>query len=313
MPKQTRSQALGNEGERWLAAQLPATWIPQLPTKDIGVDYLVVICDDGPLNGLEFRVQVKSAQRWASQDTFLIVKGFRTSNLLDLLRGFTPALLVLYESSTCTGYCYWLNQLLASDTNLLSSARKTVTLRVPRTRPISANLWQQIGTELRGVMSALGRRVALSQISIPILEASHQLMQSLYLIDLCAHGQGTRPDEEELLVAEVTAHKEIVTTLRTLDAHLAEIGGSIAGIKDVADRYLRTCETFCRNFQAFVDTTGQLELQVAPSELEKHRWEAFRAVTQVVSKLTMLSLQGAKAAATERLTTACSGPAGAGR
>jgi hypothetical protein len=296
MPKQTKSQAMGHEGERWFAAQLPPTWIPQLPSKDVGVDYLVVICEDGPLNGLEFRVQVKSAEQWRTQDGLILVKGFAIATLLDLVHGFTPALLVLYESSSETGYCYWLNQLLARDTQLLSRKHKTVTLRVPRTRQISAALWAQVGNELRGVMSALGRRIALSETSIPILEASHRLMQSLHLIDLCANGEGGTLSAEQLLDAEVTAHKEIVTTLLGLDARLQQEKSTISGVKDVADHYMSTCEQFVRNFRAFVEHTGPQEFQVAPSELVKHRWEAFRVVTQVVGKLTMLSLQSARAA-----------------
>ena len=94
MPRQTKSQAIGREGEKWFFAQLPSTWIPQRPSEDVGVDALVVICEDGPLNGLEFRVQIKSNETWTIKDGEIIVKGFRRESLLDLIHGFTPALLV---------------------------------------------------------------------------------------------------------------------------------------------------------------------------------------------------------------------------
>src|ERR1039457_4524191 len=109
MPKQSTSQAIGHEGERWFAAQLPPKWIPQFPSTDVGVDMQVVICEDGPLNGLEFRVQVKSANRWAFQNDCIVVPGFSKASFVDLLGGFTPSLLVLYQASSKSGWCFWLN------------------------------------------------------------------------------------------------------------------------------------------------------------------------------------------------------------
>ena len=213
MPRQSKSQTIGHKGERWFADQLPAKWIPQFPSTDIGVDALVVICEDGPVNGLEFRVQVKSTHRWQVQNGCILLRGFRTSALHDLVLGFTPALLVLYEAESDTGHCYWLNQLFAQDLDLLNGLRKTVTLKVPMVRPINASLWPQLAAEVRGLASALGRRIAVSGISLPILEATHTLMQSLHLIDLCANGSGAVIPLNELFNAELTAHKEIVTAL----------------------------------------------------------------------------------------------------
>lgn len=296
MPKQTKSQAIGHEGERWFASQLPATWIPQFPTWDVGVDSLVVICEDGPLNGLEFRVQVKSSEKWQIQNDSILVKGFRRAALFDLVHGFTPALLVLYESSSATGYCYWVNQIVGKDTELLSPRRNTVTFSVPMTRQISPGLWPKLGGEVGGLMAALGRRVAISGISIPILEATHSLMQSLHLIHLCANGKGGTLPQNELLNAEVTAHKEIVTTLMALDAQLQELDSPIVGIREVAERYVATCARFILEFSDYVKHSGAgFVFQVCPSELVEHRPEAIRAVTQVVSKLTLLSLQSARA------------------
>ena len=295
MPKQTESQAIGQEGERWFAAQLPSTWIPQLPSLDVGVDMLVVICEDGPLNGLEFRVQVKSTRTFHRKDKAIVVRGFPTRSLVDLVQGFTPALLVLYESDTKTGFCYWMNQLLAADTSLLTSTNETVTLHVPMTRPVVPELWPKIGNEVQGIMASVGQRVTMSELLLPLLEATHKLMQSLHLIDLCANGTGGNVPPEDLLHAEVTAHKEIVTTLLALDADLEEIGGPIVGIKKTAERYVQSCEEFVKGFTGFVEHSGPgYEYQVAPQLMYAYRVEAFRAVTQIVSKLSLLSLEGAK-------------------
>ena len=203
MPKQSESQVIGHEGERWFAAQLPASWIPQFPTTDIGVDALVIICDEGPLNGLEFRVQIKSARKWHIQSDCILVKGFSKRSLIDLLRGFTPALLVLYEASTKSGHCFWVNQLLAMSPHLAQTQTKSLTLKVPKLRPIEATLWPQLASEVRGVSRAIGRRVSLSGVYVSILEATHALMQSLYLIDLCATGGNSNITIADLLNGKI--------------------------------------------------------------------------------------------------------------
>lgn len=297
MPKQSLSQAIGSEGERWFAAQLPSRWIPQLPTTDVGVDALVVICDDGPNNGLEFRVQVKSAQVWTRHDEYILVKGFRRSSLLDLLHSFTPSLLVLYEASSKSGNCFWFNQLVAKDPTVVNGTKKTVTLKVPTSRPVAETLWPQIASELGGVARAIGRQLALSGASLTVIEATHSLMRSLHLIDLCANGTGADIPENELIEAEMTAHKEIVTTLKRLHAELSQSRSHIVGIDETAERYVTDVESFFPKFREFIEHPRQgAEFAVAPEGLLAHRTVAMRAVTQIVAKLTRLSLESARAA-----------------
>ena len=295
MPKQTKSQAIGQEGERWFASQLPPSWIPQLPTLDVGVDMLVVICEDGPLNGLEFRVQIKSSESFKIDGKYIVLSGFKKTAFVDLVLGFTPALLALYEKKSRTGWCYWANQLLANNVGILSSSNKTLTLKVPMTRSIDPSLWPQLGNEVKGIMAAVGRRIAVSELTLPLLEATHSLMQSLHLIDLCAHGKGGSVSISELLEAEATANKEIVTTLLALDEWLHELKQPIIGVRETADKYVDACERFILNFSGFVKHSGPgFELKVAPELMAEHRVEAFRAVTQIVSKLSLLTLESAR-------------------
>lgn len=297
MPKQSTSQAIGYEGERWFAAQLPPKWIPQFPSTDIGVDLQVVVCEDGPLNGLEFRVQVKSANHFKFQDDCIVFRGFSKASFVDLLQGFTPSLLVLYQASSKSGWCFWFNQLLARNPNLIQSVHKTITLKVPTNRPVNSSLWLPLGNELRGVTIALGRRIIMSGFSLPVLEATQSLMQSLHLIDLCANGIGSNVSFSELLDAEMTAHKEIVTTLLDLDRALDEVGSPVIGVGQVAERYIATCEKFLPGFSTYIlKSTAGVEFQVAPELMIQHRPEAVRMVTQVVERLTMLTLEGVRAA-----------------
>ena len=185
MPRQSRSQIIGREGEKWFEAQLPPNWIPQRPTEDVGVDALVVICEDNALNGLEFRVQIKSTHAWRTRAGNILL-AFSRRSLLDLIKNFTPALLVTYESSSKRGYCFWINALVGKDLSLLSPNRKSVTLSIPMTRPVTAHLWPGLGHEVRGLSAAVGRRVALAGRSFPILAFVHAMSEALRNFDFVA-------------------------------------------------------------------------------------------------------------------------------
>src|SRR5437867_3498560 len=109
MPRQVKSQSVGRQGERWFEGLLPSTWILQPPKDDVGVDGVVVICEDGPLNGLEFRVQVKTSDKWTVSGDFISVRNVKRDSALYWITGFTPTLLVLHEVSTGRGAFAWAN------------------------------------------------------------------------------------------------------------------------------------------------------------------------------------------------------------
>jgi hypothetical protein len=79
---QNKAQQIGRAGVRWFAQrpttqQLPTNWIIQPPHEDVGINGVVVISENSPSNGLEFRVQIKSSLSWnSSADSIsLRVKG----------------------------------------------------------------------------------------------------------------------------------------------------------------------------------------------------------------------------------------------
>jgi len=286
-------------GERWFPQQLPATWIFQPPREDVGVDGVVVICDETRSNGLEFRVQIKSRQRWHLSGDALCAMVKRDS-VIYWLSGFTPTLLVLYETTTDRGWCAWVNQLVAEDPARLASSleAKTVTLRVPATHRLEPGRLQTLSLQLRALNSRLARRVMVAGAALPILEATHQLMRSLHLIDLCANGRQDDSQEialDALLLAEITAHKEVVTALLALNDELRDSASSIMGLGMTARRYMEDCEAFVADFSGFVRHTGPgFRMQVNRERMASFRPEAIRAVTQIVGKLAALSLEIAR-------------------
>jgi len=257
MPKQTRSQAIGREGEKWFEAQLPPTWIPQRPTEDIGVDALVVICEENELNGLEFRVQIKSTEEWRVRDGNILLK-FSRSSLLDLIKGFTPALLVTYETKSKKGYCFWANQLVGKDVSILSPHRKSITLQIPMTRQINPGLWRCLGQEARGLSRAVANRVALAGRSFPILAFVHITSEVLRNFDLVAHhssskGENTDQQLEVLHALEVCCHRDAVNAINDLKKSLPPEFNPIIGLDEFAEKWIEKCESFMPEFREILE------------------------------------------------------------
>lgn len=297
MPRQNKGQETGRLGERWFPQQLPANWIFQPPHEDVGVDGVVVICDDSPSNGLEFRVQIKSSERWNVQDEHLVVRVKRES-LTYWLSGFSPTLLVLYEIASNTGWCTWVNQIIVDDISLLKGNTKLVSLQVPVTHRLDASIWKPLSRQLHALNLRIAKRIMVAGAALPVLEATHSLMQGLHLIDLCANGRQGDSDRlplSELVDAEMTAHKEIVLTLCKLDNDLRNAGASIIGVKDAAQRYSDDCAKFVADFPEFVKRSDRgFATQVNLQALIDFRPQAMRAVTQIVGKLSAISLDIAR-------------------
>jgi hypothetical protein len=307
MPRQNKAQETGRLGERWFPQQLPANWIFQPPHEDVGIDGVVVICDDSPSNGLEFRVQIKSSERWEIQDESVLVRVKRES-LIYWLAGFSPTLLVLYETASNTGWCAWVNQVIAEDISALKGEAKTISLRVPVAHTLHASIWEPLSRQLHALNLRIAKRIIVAGAALPVLEATRSLMQSLHLIDLCANGRQEDSDDvpqTDLVNAEITAHKEIVEALLKLDRELSDARASIIGIKDSAKRYSDNCAKFIVDFHGFVKHSGPgFTTKIDIRAMIDYRAEAMRAVTQIVGKLSALSLDVARESAALQHTSA---------
>ena len=300
MPKQSRSQTIGREGEKWFEAQLPTSWIPQRPTEDVGVDALVVICENSSLNGLEFRVQIKSSMNWRIRNDSIRLK-FPRRSLLDIIKGFTPALLVTYEASSKRGYCFWLNQLVADDVFLLSSHRESVTLSVPMTREVTSEIWPRIGQEVRGLSSAVGNRVSAAIRSFPILEFVHAASQALQTFDFVSHhwanGEEKSKEQTEVLHAlEVSSHRDVVRAIKELQHSLPREINPIVGVDDFAQEWISSCESIIPGFGSLIpdghpDLSKSLRgLKVDHDRMSEKRTGFVRSILEAQVRLTRLGL-----------------------
>jgi len=309
MPKQKKAQNTGRLGERWFPQQLPANWIFQPPREDIGIDGVVVICEDSPSNGLEFRVQIKSSEEWKIHKESILLR-VRKDNLNYWLVGFNPTLIVLYDTSKNIGWCSWVNQLIAEDISVLKGESKTILLRVPVDQRLDASIWNIISRQLYALHQRIAKRIIVTGMALPVIETTHRLMQSLHLIDICAHNWpedlkdfnekmdindlNTRNNLDkcnDLVDAEITAHKEIAQALFELDRKLNEAGIPSTGAKNAAQKYCDVCAKFIKDFHKYIEHSGSgFQTQVDVKAMFGYRNQAVREVTQIVGNLSSLSL-----------------------
>lgn len=97
----SEGQIRGDLGERWFAAHLPRGWLLQRPTTDIGVDGLVVVCEPGALNGIEFRVQIKTSKSFVKRQDRYDLRDLVQKRLLEPTggRGWRTAYRVREETA----------------------------------------------------------------------------------------------------------------------------------------------------------------------------------------------------------------------
>lgn len=304
MPRQVDSQRTGREGERWFAAALPADWILQPPLDDVGSDGVVVICEEGPLNGLEFRVQIKASSRWRVENGEAILNNVNRDAALYWLTGFTPTLLALYDKQRKCGYCAWANQALATQTGVLRGKQKRIQVRLSSLTPVSNEIWPRLGLQLRALNAAISRRISTSETALPIFKALHSLASTLRGFDFAQNatkpdGELTESDKILMWQMEVSCHRDVVRTVRTLDADLRESGVEVDGVRAFSDEYVAHCSQFIDGFTRILERPDGIEqIAVLPDEMQRRRLGFWRSVVDLMIQVTTIAA-GAQPAASE--------------
>lgn len=296
MPKQTRSQALGREGERWFSSALPSNWLLQPPLEDIGVDGVVVICENGPLNGMEFRVQVKASRSWAITSDALAIRRLQRDAVLYWLTGFTPTLLVVYDAVAGRGYCDWVNRLAAPHQRLLRGRGKSLTFHIPLTRQITPEIWTIVGHELRALNGMVSRRVISAGKALPLLRVLHAMSEALHGLDFAANAtkDGRRPQGDDLTILwqlELSCHRDVILALQALDGDMMEAGYQLEGLSHFIAEYIEKFATIVPSFASILANPDLLQnVQVDVAALSRRREGFMRSIVHAMRQLTAIGL-----------------------
>ena len=299
MPKQTASQETGGAGERGSVSRLPTNWIFQPPLEDVGIDGVVVICGPGAGEGLEFRVQIKSSTRFRRNGEMLIVPNVKRSALRYWVTGFTPTLVVAYETSSASGYCAWANQILASMADSLDVEHGTCALEVPMQTPVNDSAWTIIREQASGIYAAIGRHVLVAGTIVSFLKAMNQLsgaLKGLYFAEAARPPEQHRTKEQRELMHELeaTSHRDVVRAMLTLHQELMEHGRCLTGLTQYADDYSERVEGFIRGFRKTVASDERVRCQVIAEGFAIERRPLMNSIAGVLHELTQAAVYASR-------------------
>jgi len=237
MPFQSKAQVIGDEGERWFDNQLPPRWLPQKPDRDVGVDRIVVICEEGDLNSREFRVQVKSSRHLKISNGGVYLSGIKHSTIHYWFISPVPTLIVAYDATSKKGYFCWHNDIYSQVALTQGSKpRQRKTIVIPENNILDSNSWKTIRDNLRWHHSNLRYALYAARDAKSLLPTIHSLAAVVRQLNSIDH-QTIRPDKRTkeqygmLALAEMMQHRLVVTTLSDL---LSELVPESEAAKEIA-------------------------------------------------------------------------------
>jgi hypothetical protein len=241
MLKQTTGQATGRHGERWLVSQLPTNWIIQPPKEDVGVDGVIVIADETPANGIEFKVQVKTSRSFKRSQNHIIISGIKRSSLLYWFTSLSPVMLVAYETSSDSGFYGWIGQIVTL-AEVESCRTATFTLRIPIGNTLIATRWPDIATNVVKHHSDIAETVNTASRCVILFETIKALLENSRALNM-----GHSPDEiprEVIDRNEFLAHNDFLFSVGLCHSY-CEPGMPLTQVLEAFhDQYLADVRTF---------------------------------------------------------------------
>jgi Domain of unknown function (DUF4365) len=287
MPNQSLSNIIGRKGERWFQSQIPSDWIFQAPSEDIGIDGTVVICDESPLNGTEFRVQIKASEKFSRDTEQLTVPKIKRSTFVYWLSGFTPTLLVAYDHINDEGYYYWVNKLVAENSYLQNTESEMINLSIPKLFKINSECWTNIKDDLKDLKISIANMFHDQSILLPYLYDLMQIIKRLNYSNTVKKIDGsplTPEDIKFIWEVEISCHREFVLIVEEILTHIKEESSTGLYIKRVISGYKKVCEGFCVNFEeALYNWTADFEIGVKPKIMEAERHNTMGMMINLVN------------------------------
>lgn len=243
MPKQTESQVLGREGERWFQSVLPPQWIFQRPSEDFGIDGTVAIGDDHSVTPYEFDVQIKTSASWPAKDGHIAVS-VRVDTVRYWVARIVPTLLVLHDATGKTGYYAWIPQLV-SRSDLDDDSRSTLTLRVSASSVLGPSSWLPIRQKALEYYDRLASAFIKRSVLASVLRAVHSLAQGLQWLTSIAFTPATSEDEKMRVgLLEVATHRHVLTAVKRLALQIS----ADSELRKVLDSARKTYYSLCAAF-----------------------------------------------------------------
>lgn len=247
MPKITTEQARGDAGERWFVAQLPKGWFFQKPSMDLGVDGIVVVTEPGILNGLEFRVQIKTSKKFAQRGGKVVIQGLKMDTVRYWFANPAPLLLVAVDDSSNVAYFGWHDDAISDPRGQFSSGRSTLSAHIDVDNVLSLDGWDSIRKRLQEHYTAILQAFYASEVSGFLVPTIHELateVKYLFYVHSAKYwGKEERiaaeveRAEKTLLLLDVRTHLDVLRTLESLHSRLERFPRQQSSISNFMEGY----------------------------------------------------------------------------
>jgi len=293
MPYQSEAQVIGDEGERWFDGQLPPRWLPQKPDRDIGVDRVVVICEEGDLNGQEFRVQVKASRHFKITDKHILLSGIKHSTIDYWFVSPLPTLVVAYDTTSRRGYYCWHNEVYSQVAHIQGTdPQQTTTIAIPEDNILDAKAWEMIKDDLRSHHQNLRHALYVERDSRSLLPTIHSLAAAARQLNSFDR-QSIKPDERTeqhgmLALAEIMQHRFVVTTLSDLLSQLRPDSEGATRLAAWIDLYASSVRSVFPTFDELKDwrcAPPDFQIVFVKNLVESARPELIRMILEMIMLL----------------------------
>lgn len=297
MPRITDEQARGDAGERWFVGQLPKGWFFQRPSTDLGVDGIVVVTEPGILNGLEFRVQIKTSKKFPKRGSKVAISGLNLESVRYWFANPTPLLLVAFEDSVNTAYFGWHDDAISDPKGQLSSGRSTLSAYIDVHDVLSLDGWNSIRKRLEEHYAAILQAFYASDVAGFLVPTLHELateVKYLFFAHSAKHwGMEERTADEvaqgerTLTLLDFRTHCDVIRTLQSLNSKLKRFPREQTSIANFTDGYRDAVSSFIEGFKELPENPSpDQEIRVDAERMRLLRPMLIDGLLQVIQTLS---------------------------
>jgi hypothetical protein len=293
MPKQSKAQVIGNAGEVWFQSQLPERWLFQRPSHDVGIDGVVVVCEDGELNGKEFRVQIKASECFKKRKDMLVVPAIKFSTIQYWFYSLQPTLLIAYDIGLQKGFFRWHIEWYEELFEKRQSPPKKVSLDIPITNELNEKSWESVRDSLRNHQKNLAMTLDTARSSRSLFPTINSLIKALRVFNHCnliiSHSDLDEEQERTFVLSDIEQHLYV---LSAVDKLLSELDQKCEGsviLLNWRTQYHNLIDSVIRDFDTLNPenfTPGDIKITYAQNFIHNARWKFSDMIFEMLTTLT---------------------------
>lgn len=245
MRRQSKSQIVGREGERWFESVLPPEWSIQRPIDDFGLDGIIAVGDSTHLTPYEFGVQIKSSLHFNFVRSHVVVPKISRDEIEYWTRKFFPTLLVAYDTNQKIGYFDWISNLVGL--REMQSGKRLFYLHIRSERVVRGECWAVIKDELKRFHREFSIAVRGAREIIPLAASLAGLLRNLCKSKMA---DVTKIDQQHLYATvQAWTHEEVIRQLDRFIPDVDPASMAASNLQRFRDSYMDGCKLIFHDFE----------------------------------------------------------------